>query len=277
MITWLPFALFALAVWSLQRVVTKTALVRWSTPYFYRLNAALSLVIYVPFALFRPPDVAGLPGAFALSLLMALTFWVTTEATRRGPVGLVAPLTSLSPAITATLAIAVLGERPPSPALVGIAGSVLAGGLLAYRPAAPGALAGWLGLALVSLALQGFGAFFAKVVVTGPGPTDLLVTSAAVQLAIGAFIARREPISTERLSSRAGLVTALILVMAAVATIGYLYALSEGPASVIVPLVATSPALGGLLGIVLLRERATGRQLSGIALGASAALLLASA
>ena len=260
----------------MQRVVTKIALVRWSTPYFYRLNAALSLIVYVPFVLFRPPDIAGLPGAFALSLLMALTFWVTTEATRRGPVGLVAPLTSLSPAITATLAIAVLGERPPSLALVGIAASVLAGGLLAYRPAAPGALAGWLGLALVSLALQGFGAFFAKVVVTGPGPTDLLVTSAAVQLAVGAFIARREPIATER-PSRAGLVTTLILAMAAVATIGYLYALSEGPASVIVPLVATSPALGGLLGIVLLRERATGRQLAGIALGASAALLLASA
>ena len=277
MVTWLAFALFALAVWSVQRVVTKIALVRWSTPYFYRLNAALSLIVYVPFVLFRPPDIAGLRGAFALSLLMALTFWVTTEATRRGPVGLVAPLTSLSPAITATLAIAVLGERPPSLALVGIGGSVLAGGLLAYRPAAPGALAGWLGLALVSLALQGFGAFFAKVVVTGPGPTDLLVTSAAVQLAVGAFIARREPIATERLSSRAGLVTALILVMAAVATIGYLYALSEGPASVIVPLVATSPALGGLLGILLLRERATGRQLAGIALGASAALLLASA
>jgi len=277
MVTWLAFALFALAVWSVQRVVTKIALVRWSTPYFYRLNAALSLIVYVPFVLFRPPDIAGLRGAFALSLLMALTFWVSTEATRRGPVGLVAPLTSLSPAITATLAIAVLGERPPSLALVGIGGSVLAGGLLAYRPAAPGALAGWLGLALVSLALQGFGAFFAKVVVTGPGPTDLLVTSAAVQLAVGAFIARREPIATERLSSRAGLVTALILVMAAVATIGYLYALSEGPASVIVPLVATSPALGGLLGILLLRERATGRQLAGIALGASAALLLASA
>jgi len=47
-----------------------------------------------------------------------------------------------------------------------------------------------------------------------------------------------------------------------------------GPASVIVPLVATSPALGGLLGIVALREGVTSRQLAGIALGACAAVLL---
>jgi len=71
--------------------------------------------------------------------------------------------------------------------------------------------------------------------------------------------------------------TAVTLVAAAVATIGYLSALSVGPASVIVPLVATSPALGGLLGVVTLREAVTTRQLAGIALGAFAAVLLATA
>ena len=67
----------------------------------------------------------------------------------------------------------------------------------------------------------------------------------------------------------------MTLLAAAVATIGYLTALSVGPASLIVPFVATSPSLGGLAGIVLLRESATKRQLVGIGLGLAAVVILA--
>jgi len=112
--------------------------------------------------------------------------------------------------------------------------------------------------------------------VTGHGPTDLLVVGALTQLVVGAVIARDEPLAASRLL-RGELVIAVTLVAAAAATIGYLTALSLGPASVIVPLVATSPALGGLLGIVLLREAWTRRQLLGIACGVVAAALLATA
>ncbi|TMF63027.1 MAG: DMT family transporter [Chloroflexi bacterium] len=266
----------ALLVWSVQRVVTKTALTRWSTTYFYRLNAILSLVVYVPFAFEVPPDPAGLPGAFALSLLMAATFWVTTEATRRGPVGLVSPLTALSPAVTVALAVGLLGERPGASALAGVVLALGGAVLLAYRPTASGAASGWLGLAVASLVMQGVGAFAAKLVVTGHGPTDLLVVGALTQLVVGAVIARDEPLAASRLL-RGELVIAVTLVAAAAATIGYLTALSLGPASVIVPLVATSPALGGLLGIILLREAWTRRQLLGIACGVVAAALLATA
>lgn len=248
---------------------------RWSTAYFYRLNALLSLLVYMPFAVFYPPDSAGLAGAFGLSLLMAATFWVTTEATRRGPVGLVAPLTALSPALTVMLALFLLAERPSGLALAGVLGALVAAALLAFRPAAPGALAGWLGLAVASLVMQGIGAFIAKVVVTGYGPTDLLLTSAFVQLAVGAILARHEPADVTRLVRGRGLVIVGALVGAAVATIGYLYALSVGPASVIVPLVATSPSLAGLLGIVVLREPSTRRQIVAIALGTAAAVVLA--
>ena len=67
----------------------------------------------------------------------------------------------------------------------------------------------------------------------------------------------------------------MVLVFAALATIGYLWALSRGPASVIVPLVATSPALGGLVGAVALHERPTSWQYAGMAIGIAAATLLA--
>lgn len=272
---WVPFALGALIIWSIQRVVTKVALVRWSTAYFYRLNALLSLVVYVPFAVLYPPDPSGFVGALGLSLLMAATFWVTTEATRRGPVGLVAPLTAMSPALTVVLALVVLVERPSALALAGVPLGLASAGLLAFRPTAPGALAGWLGLAVASLVMQGVGAFIAKVVVTGSGPTALLLTSASVQLAVGAVIARQEPFAIGRLVHSRGFVIVGVLVGAAVATIGYLYALSVGPASVIVPLVATSPSLAGLLGLIALREHYTRRQLVAIAFGIVAAVVLA--
>jgi drug/metabolite transporter (DMT)-like permease len=142
LVSWGPLAVFALVVWSVQRVVTKVALFRWSTARFYRLNAILSLAVYVVFAIAVPPDPGGLVGAVGLSLLMAMTFWVTTEATRRGPVGLVAPLTAMSPGLTVILAVAILNERISSEQGLGIGAALAGSALLSFRPNAPQALAG---------------------------------------------------------------------------------------------------------------------------------------
>lgn len=274
MTVWPALAVFALIVWAIQRVVTKVALLRWSTARFYRWNAIVSLAVYLPFAIAVPPDRSQLGGATLLSLLMALTFWVTTEATRRGPIGAVAPLTAMSPALTATLAVLLLGERPDALGTVGIIAAVAAALLLAGRPVQSG-LGPWVGLAVASLLLQGVGAFLAKIVVSEAGPTTLLVPSVIVQLVVGIVIARNEPLRlSEHLRGRT-LVVTLTLAAAAVATVAYLAALASGPASVVVPLVATSPTLGGLLGIIVLKERTTARQRLGILIGLLAMLLLA--
>jgi uncharacterized membrane protein len=276
-VSWLPLAAFALVIWSAQRVLTKVALVRWSTARFYRWTAICSLVVYLPFAVVAPSEASAVPGALGLSVLTALTFWVTTEATRRGPVSAVAPLTAMSPALTATLAVAFLGERPDQLGLVGIVCAVAAAVLLAFRQSDDRSTAPWLHLAIASLALQGVGAFIAKIVVTGSGPATLLLTSAVVQLGVGIAIARTEPLAVSQMFQGRALAITLILVGAAIATIGYLSALSIGPASLIVPFVATSPSLGGLAAIVFLRERADRRTLGGIGLGLAAIVLLARA
>ncbi|MDQ2952857.1 MAG: EamA family transporter [Chloroflexota bacterium] len=271
---WLPLALFALVTWSVQRVVTKVALLRWTTARFYRWNAIVSLLVYLPYAVVVPPRADALVPAIGLSLLMALTFGVTTEATRRGPIGVVAPLTATSPALTVLLAVALLGERSGPLVIAGVGCAIIAAILLAARPAEV-AIGGWLALALASLTLQGIGAFIAKIVVTDGGPTTLLLTSVIVQLAVGVVIARGVPLDVGSSLRGMPLIVTLTLAAAAVATIGYLSALSVGPASVIVPLVATSPALGGLLGIIALKERVDRRQAVGIAVGVLGIIVLA--
>lgn len=96
-----------------------------------------------------------------------------------------------------------------------------------------------------------------------------------MQVAVGVAILRRARDPFPRLSGRLSRWTVFVLALAALATIGYLWALSQGPASVIVPLVATSPALGGLLGAIALHERPTRWQYAGMGLGIAAAALLA--
>lgn len=221
-----------------------------------------------------PPEPGGLPGALGLSVLMAATFWVTTEALRRGPVGRVAPLTSLSPALTVILALAVLREAATPRRLAGLAAAVSAVALLSYEAGEESERRGWLALTFASLAMQGVGAFLAKVVVTPAGPSGLLLASASVQLIVGLALAPRAGWQRGDLRGRLIAGTAVVLALAAVATIGYLFALSIGPASVIVPLVATSPTLAGLLGILVLRERANRPQVAGIVLGLAGAVML---
>src|SRR5919201_375450 len=165
--SWLALPLAALIVWSIQRALSKAVLAVLSTPQFYALSALVALPIYLPTLVLDPPPPGAFPGALGLSAMMAVTFGVTTEAIRRGPVTRVSPITGLSLALTATLPFMILGERPTLLRLLGIGLAVAAVAVLGYRresregrSASP-----WLALALASLALQGVGAFLAKVVV----------------------------------------------------------------------------------------------------------------
>lgn len=85
---------------------------------------------------------------------MAVTFGVTTEAIRRGPLSAMSPLTALSPVITAGLAIALLHERLSTSALADVALAPLGVVLLVACPSAVGPdppYPGWQLLAVSSL------------------------------------------------------------------------------------------------------------------------------
>jgi len=206
---------------------------------------------------------------------MAVTFGVTTEAIRRGPLGAVSPITALSPALTAALAILVLDERIGLTAYLGIALAPAGIVLLSLGRPERDRQTGWRALAVASLVLQGVGAFVAKLVVTPAGPSALLLMSAAVQVVVGLFLAPPSRWHRHDLLRRPAIFTVVAYVTAGIATIGYLAALASGPASVVVPLVATSPALAGLAGILFLHERSSKRQVAGITLALAGAVLLA--
>lgn len=75
--TWLPLALAALVVWSVQRAVSKAVLARLTTPQYYLLSAVVSLPVYLPVLVFDPPPASASPPALGLSLMVAVTFGVT--------------------------------------------------------------------------------------------------------------------------------------------------------------------------------------------------------
>ena len=170
-------------------MLCKVALQDLGTKKFYLLSAVVSLLTYAPYLLLRPPAKSELLPAFGLACLMAVTFGVTTEAIRRGPLGAVSPITALSPALTAALAILVLHEHIGLPAYVGVALAPAGVVLLSLGRQKGEGQTGWRALAVASLALQGIGAFVAKLVVTPAGPSALLLMSAAVQVGVGLFLA----------------------------------------------------------------------------------------
>jgi len=254
--------------------LSKVALTTLGTRKFYLLSAVVSLLVYTPYLLLRPPAPAELIPAFGLACLMAITFGVTTEAIRRGPLGAVSPVTALSPAITAGLAVALLGERLTWVAYIGVALAPVGVVLLSLGPRKGKGEEGWVWLAVLSLILQGMGAFFAKLVVTPAGPSALLLMGAAVQVVVGLVLAPPRAWSRADLRGRPAVFTIIAYVIAGIATIGYLLALASGRAAVVVPLVATSPALAGLLGVIILKETTNRRQWTGIGLALAGAVLL---
>ncbi len=275
---WVPLAVFALVAWAGQRLLSKLALQKLTTAKFYLLSAAVSLIVYTPYLFVRPPAARELIPALGLACLMAVTFWVTTEAIRRGPLGVVSPVTALSPALTALLAITVIHERPGWIAYAGIALAPVGIALLSARGRKPDReRGGWMALAIASLLLQGLGAFIAKLVVTPAGPSALLLAGAGVQVLVGLALAPPWRWRREDLSGHPALYTVIAYAIAGIATIGYLSALAMGPAAVVVPLVSASPALAGVLGLVVLKEKLERRQMAGLAVALLGATLLATA
>jgi uncharacterized membrane protein len=181
--------------------------------------------------------------------------------------------------VTALLAVAVLGEPLTLRKAAGLALAVGAMRLLIEKDKAT-AISGAVrtrSLLQVGVATLAFGAsnFFHTIGLRhGAVPETLVVAQAAVFMPLATtvvFIKDRRlapPARTFRFSGPAAL-------LQLVATVTLVRAIALGQASVLVPIAQMGLLVAAILGIVILRERATPRKLSGLVLAVAALAALA--
>lgn len=207
---------------------------------------------------------AGIAGALGLGLYL--------RGLAVGPMGVVAPLSSLVGAGLPLGAGVLRGERPGGITLVAIGMALLAIGLATAGSRGSAALHGVL-LGLASGV--GFGLFFIALDATPPGSGlwPLLAARAASIALLGvlllAGVARARP-------SRPGLI-ALSGALDMAANILFLLATRAGSLSVSAVLVSLYPVVVVVLARVVLHERLTAAQITSVGLALSASALLSAA
>lgn len=132
--SWLGWSLVALVCWGVWPVLNRLALRSLEWPHLLMAiwlthTAAVTVLLA---SRVDPRPLVSRDGGLALAAAVTSLVAVTTFffALRTGPVATVTLLSSLYPAITAVLAIAVLGERPTPTQWIGVGLAILAGVLL---------------------------------------------------------------------------------------------------------------------------------------------------
>jgi len=137
---WLLYSLACLMLWGAWGVVLKIA--QRMLPVWYELyvstNLAILVAILAVWAVYRHsinPTPTGLAVAIAAGALGTLGYvFLVLSLEAGGPASLVIPLTALYPAVTALLAVGLLGERVSAEQALGIVLAVLAIYLRSHSP-----------------------------------------------------------------------------------------------------------------------------------------------
>lgn len=202
------------------------------------------------------------PWAIAASVVGFGAMLLFYEALAIGPMGIVAPIVGLSVLVPLGVGL-LLGERPSSPQLVGIASAVvaviLASGpeLSDRRSARP--------LVMAIGALLGVG--FAFVAMARGSASSPLMTVAAMRITTTLIIVLLV-LSTRRLggvTARDLPLLALIGSIDAAASIGYTVAASAGLLSIVAVLASLYPVVTAVLAAIVLHERLKPIQYVGVA------------
>jgi uncharacterized membrane protein len=206
-------------------------------------------------------------GAVA-GVLVVIGYYNFAWSLRHGAVSTNATIFRLSFAVTAALAIVVLGEALTLPKIAGLALAFLAVWLLLAAPARGGRAtredSASLARVLIATVAVGIASFAYKLGLRqGAAPVALVVSQGAVAVTLStAFTACIErEIRPSGVALRYAPVSAMLLV---VAFILLAKGLQLGEASVVVPVAQMGFVVTALLGFVLLREPLTGRKLAGL-------------
>jgi drug/metabolite transporter (DMT)-like permease len=205
----------------------------------------------------------------AAGVLVVIGYYNFAWSLRHGAVSTNATIFRLSFAVTAALAIVILGEALTAPKVAGLALAFLAVWLLLGKPAALTEEArrergASLVRVLVATVAVGLASFAYKLGLRqGAVPIALVVSQGcvAVTLSTGFTAYVEREIRPSRVALRHAPVSAALLV---VAFILLAKGLELGEASVIAPVAQMGFAVTALLGFFLLREPMTGRRIAGL-------------
>lgn len=204
-------------------------------------------------------------------------FYLFTVSLRTGAVSVAAPVFRLQFVIAALLALWLLGETMSAIKAAGFLCAVIAiwlllGGAASTAMAIPGRM---LAVLIAATASIGIALFLFKLALTRGASTGTILTYQIVTLAAISSLAavvmdRGLRVSTAVRRTAPGI--------GAIQTIGFvamIEALAQGDVSVITPIAQLSFVIAAVLGILLLRERASARKLAGLASAVGAVVLIA--
>lgn len=261
----------AIVLYGTSQVAQKLALRDMTAPQMITLSLFIAVPIYV--SCLSPYLVSGEiaeiePWALLLGL-MAATFgqagyYVYVEAAERGPISIVGSVTAAYPIMVIIVAILLLNEAPTHLQLAGVLTVTCSMIALTFVHGNGGTRSrlsgGYFALCIVTVSLWGLWAIFTKLTLDRIPPLLFLgiYSVVIVPTTIAYFRFKRlgiresvpkwsVPLMIAIMSSEVGNIAFFLEVNAA----------SLGPASIVFPLVATSPVVVVLLAYVFLKERMT--------------------
>jgi drug/metabolite transporter (DMT)-like permease len=268
---WLFLSLGAVVLYGSAQVAQKVSLthIPASVVVFLSITIAtpISLICLAPFVWAGEIlDVGAVP--FMLGLLSAtfgqLGYYLYLEAAQRGPISIVGSVTSAYPIMVVAVAIFFLAESPGILQLSGALMVTSAVTVLSYIHGGKSrelhASGKYFTLCIGSMLLYGFWGIFAKIALEEI-PWLMYVGMYAFVIPPTVYVYNRRKGIRLRHTIPSWSVPFIIAIIAAeVGNIGFFFevnAVADGPASIVFPLVASSPVIVILLAYAFLKERLT--------------------
>lgn len=273
---WLTLALLAFFLYGVQATMQKAALNNMPVPNMIFLSMILTFPLFllclVPFILdgsiwsIEPLNVVY---TLIAASLYQLGFYVYLEASERGPISIVASVSDTYPIIVVAFAILVLGEMKEV-TVIQLAGALIIVASVAALSFFHGREQGkmLLGrryylLCLVTMFLWGICGIFQKLALDLIDPLLFIGIYAfiipPVTLAYFRFKKINVRDAVPKWSSPIRIAIASVI-LGCIAIFADMSAVSQGPASIVFPLVASSPLIVVLLAYGFLKERLTRRE-----------------
>lgn len=262
---WFLPAILASLFWGIGQTFIKKGLSD-VTPYVSNLLiASFSLLLYLPFALFRGVSWESFPAVLLFGFAASLPNYVFPYIIKKADISLSGTVLATYPIFTIILSVLFLGERLVTLQLFGIFIVILGMVLVANPEKKSFNLSSWIIWAVFGSIVIGFGDFIGKVALTKHDLNSFLFA-----LALGSIpsliifrLFDRSPIKLPKMSPnlKASLIGNLIMPMGLL----FLYvAFSLGPASLGSPVASTYPAITVVLAYFYLKEKIKRVQLYGI-------------